>query len=100
MYGPAARGQSTDGAGGLFPLALAFVRLGDHGAIRIPRAALLPPDSRIPAERGVPVEPAVPDPHQEMLRALASQEQAAFLRIGPRRNRWRDLLEYEERLVE
>jgi hypothetical protein len=45
-------------------------------------------------------EELVPDPHKEMLQALASQEQAALLRIGPRRNRWRDLLAYEERLVE
>ena len=35
-----------------------------------------------------------------MLKALASQEQSALLRIGPRRNRWRDLFEYEERLAE
>jgi hypothetical protein len=35
-----------------------------------------------------------------MVRAFASQEQAALLRIAPRRNRWRDLLEYDERLVE
>jgi hypothetical protein len=45
-------------------------------------------------------EELVPDPHQEMLRSLATQEQSALLRIGPRRNRWRDLLEYEERLAE
>ena len=35
-----------------------------------------------------------------MLRDLATQEQSAHLRIGPRRNKWRDLLELEERLVE
>jgi excisionase family DNA binding protein len=36
---------------------LPVVRLSDRGAIRIPRAALLPPDSRIPVERGVPAQP-------------------------------------------
>ena len=45
-------------------------------------------------------EQLVPDPHTEMLRALAAQEQTALLRIGPRRNRWRDLLVYAERLLE
>jgi hypothetical protein len=45
-------------------------------------------------------EEIVPDPHKEMLRALAGREQAALLRIGPRRNRWQDLLAYEERLLE
>ncbi len=39
---------------------LPVVRLSDHGAIRIPRVALLPPDSRNPAERGVPSEPGAP----------------------------------------
>jgi excisionase family DNA binding protein len=36
---------------------LPVVRLSEHGAIRIPRGVLLPPDSRIPAERGVPAHP-------------------------------------------
>jgi excisionase family DNA binding protein len=35
---------------------LPVVRLTDHGAIRIPRAALLPPGARILAERGVPAD--------------------------------------------
>jgi hypothetical protein len=45
-------------------------------------------------------EELVPDPHKDMLKAFASAEQSALLRIGPRRNRWRDLLEFEERLGE
>ena len=45
-------------------------------------------------------EEIVPDPHRDMLKAFASAEQSAHLRIGPRRNRWRDLLGYEERLAE
>jgi hypothetical protein len=40
-------------------------------------------------------EELVPDPHSEMLQAFARQEQSALLRIGPRRYRWRDLLEYD-----
>ena len=44
-------------------------------------------------------EKLAPDPHREMLAAIAAQEQSAVLRIGPRRNRWRDLVEYEEQLV-
>jgi hypothetical protein len=45
-------------------------------------------------------EELAPDPHRDMLKALESAEQSAFLRFGPKRNRWRDLVEYEERLVE
>ena len=45
------------------------------------------------------VEELVPDPHKDMLKA-PSQEQSVLLRIGPRRNRWKDLLEYEQRLAE
>jgi hypothetical protein len=41
-----------------------------------------------------------PDPHRETLRALETQEQAATLRIGPRRNRWRDLAAFDNELVE
>ena len=46
------------------------------------------------------VEELTPDPHREMVQALASQEQSALLRVGPRRNRWRDLDRFEEHLVE
>jgi hypothetical protein len=46
------------------------------------------------------IDERFPTDHELMVRALASQEQAAMLRIGPRRNRWRDLLEFEEQLVE
>ena len=35
-----------------------------------------------------------------MVQALASQEQSALLRVGPGRNRWRDLDRFEEHLVE
>jgi hypothetical protein len=46
------------------------------------------------------IDARFPTEHDQMVRALASQEQAAMLRLGPRRNRWKDLLEFEERMVE
>jgi hypothetical protein len=41
-----------------------------------------------------------PTDHEQMVRALASQEQSAMLRIGPRRNRWKELHDFEQGLVE
>ena len=46
------------------------------------------------------IDQRFPTDHALMVRALASQEQAATLRIGPRRNCWQELLTYEERLGE
>lgn len=46
------------------------------------------------------IDTRFPTEHDQMVRALANQEQAAMLRLGPRRNRWKDLLEFEERMVE
>jgi hypothetical protein len=45
-------------------------------------------------------EELAPDPHRDMVRELETQEQAATLRIGPRRNRWRDLAAYENEMVD
>jgi hypothetical protein len=50
------------------------------------------------AEARARTEELVPDPHREMLRELAAQEQGAFLRIGPKRNRWAELDAFEEEL--
>lgn len=41
-----------------------------------------------------------PDPHAQTVREPAAQEQAALLRFGPRRSRWRELDEYERRSVD
>lgn len=41
-----------------------------------------------------------PDPRQGILGDLARQEQSALLRFAPKRNRWRDLNDFEQRLVE
>jgi hypothetical protein len=46
------------------------------------------------------IDTRFPTDHEQMVQALATQEASAFLRIGPKRNRWRDLLEFEERLAE
>jgi hypothetical protein len=45
------------------------------------------------------IETRFPSEHEQMVQALASQEQGAFLRIGPKRNRWKDLAAYEEQLI-
>ena len=45
------------------------------------------------------VEELTPDPHREMVQGFSAQEQSAFLRVGPKRNRWRDLDRFEERLT-
>ena len=45
------------------------------------------------------IDERFPSDHELMVRALASEEQAALLRVGPRRNRWRDLAEFEDKLA-
>jgi hypothetical protein len=42
------------------------------------------------------VKQLIPDPHEQVVAELATMEGAALLRIGPRRNRWRDLQRFDE----
>jgi hypothetical protein len=46
------------------------------------------------------IDTRFPTEHEQMVQALAGREQAALLRIGPKRNRWTDLAAFEDELAE